>query len=555
MSGTHRVTFGSWRGAVGLPALCLGVIVLALLQFVTRLALFKEPVLDDAFMFSRYAKHFRAGLGLAWNPDGVQTYGVTSLLHFGVVTLFQSLLPFSDEVLLASSSAVMGLTALGVVALTCSRIWPLDITHRGLFWLAIVTSVFLGNSIFVYHAGTGMDTMLAVACNAVVVLATIVHDEHRRARSLFWLLAAAYIATLARPDSIVYVALFPPLYLWCRGRKPVRAIITYLAALAMILGADAVAKWVLLGDILPLSFFAKQSGFYEGYLDQWNPVVYGFEFIGLVAVSLAIIALTVTRRTAPLALAFGVPVLIACAYYFQAVQIMGYHARFYMPAFPFVVVGSVVVLRDFVGNTGLSSERKWRMAVVRGLAVLAIASGLDIAGNVLGRAWWRYHRPVASVTARALSEHWSEYLPPISRQANIAAMTRFAMAAPAGTSLAASEYGIVGSSAPHVTIIDPIGLNDPEFAHHGFKASTLMRHHPDVIWLPHRFYTRMVTEILDNDELWRDYLVYPDAFNSGLAIRKDSPRFPVLFGLLERAWAEAYPARRMEDYLARRPQQ
>ena len=42
-------------------------------------------------MFIRYANNFLNGHGIAWNPDGEQTYGVTSLTHFAVVTLTKAL--------------------------------------------------------------------------------------------------------------------------------------------------------------------------------------------------------------------------------------------------------------------------------------------------------------------------------------------------------------------------------------------------------------------------------------------------------------------------------
>ncbi|MDP6777923.1 MAG: hypothetical protein QGI83_14290, partial [Candidatus Latescibacteria bacterium] len=42
-------------------------------------------VLDDAFMFVRYADRLLADGRLAWNPGGESTYGPTSLLYLAVV--------------------------------------------------------------------------------------------------------------------------------------------------------------------------------------------------------------------------------------------------------------------------------------------------------------------------------------------------------------------------------------------------------------------------------------------------------------------------------------
>src|ERR1700712_4234539 len=52
-----------------------------------------DPLLfDDAYMFLRYAHHVRQGLGYSWNPDGVHTYGPTSLL-WALVTFVLSYAP------------------------------------------------------------------------------------------------------------------------------------------------------------------------------------------------------------------------------------------------------------------------------------------------------------------------------------------------------------------------------------------------------------------------------------------------------------------------------
>jgi len=46
---------------------------------------------DDAYMFSRYAHNILNNGAIAWNPDGVPTYGATSLLYLAVVTFFTAL--------------------------------------------------------------------------------------------------------------------------------------------------------------------------------------------------------------------------------------------------------------------------------------------------------------------------------------------------------------------------------------------------------------------------------------------------------------------------------
>ena len=55
---------------------------------VAAMSLVRAGIFDDSWMFYRYALHVREGLGVAWNPDGIPTYGLTSLLWLFVVLPF-----------------------------------------------------------------------------------------------------------------------------------------------------------------------------------------------------------------------------------------------------------------------------------------------------------------------------------------------------------------------------------------------------------------------------------------------------------------------------------
>jgi hypothetical protein len=115
-----------------------------------------------------------------------------------------------------------------------------------------------------------------------------------------------------------------------------------------------------------------------------------------------------------------------------------------------------------------------------------------------------------------------------------------------------SEHGLPGARAPRAIIYDVLGLHDRFFARHGFVAAELWRRRPDVLWMPHPDHTGMVRALLDSDELWADYVYYPDAFAFGLALRKDSPRRPALAILLAERWAAVYPGVAMPAHVARR---
>ncbi|HUM28423.1 MAG TPA: hypothetical protein PKN81_19430, partial [Anaerolineales bacterium] len=91
------------------------VIILAalLLYYIDVFRTAGPTTFDDAYMFIRYADNFIHGYGFAWNPDGVQTYGATSILYLGLVIIariiFQGL---GSGKLLVALSAGLGLPAI-----------------------------------------------------------------------------------------------------------------------------------------------------------------------------------------------------------------------------------------------------------------------------------------------------------------------------------------------------------------------------------------------------------------------------------------------------------
>jgi hypothetical protein len=118
-------------------------------------------------------------------------------------------------------------------------------------------------------------------------------------------------------------------------------------------------------------------------------------------------------------------------------------------------------------------------------------------------------------------------------------MAAVAAAAPAGSRHVRTWPG--GARAPATVIIGVLGVHDRGFALAGFSAPQLWRRQPDALWLPHPDHTEMLRQILDSPEFRRDYLLFPDAFTFGFAVRRSSPRFAGLMAAFEQRWRVAYP--------------
>lgn len=511
-----------------------------------------EPTdFDDAYMYLRYAEHVLAGQGLAWNAGEEQVYGVTSLLHLAGVTVVRALAPglsLAGVLGVASGAAALAFVAALVAVLTLGA---RDARLRGnwMMWALAMLALIPFHDAFVFHAGTGMDTMLSALANTVLVFATLrLRDRPTRA-TVAGAALAALLAVLARPDNVL-CALFCPAFAltFAQGSPRWKLLGGFAAAAIALVAALATVAWLVLGSALPLAFFAKQPWYYGGFAGEfaWNP--FGFLQVFAYSAGPFVVALIVFadregwRRAAVLV----APALASIVVLFRFNQIMGHLGRFYYPFLPFFVVAGGL---EF--DRWLRRRPAWRTRALLervGMAAIAVvggALGLSVGAHCYGaRAEAQYLEPVRGfhVPARAV-------LPEIDSWQAAKAIAAIARDAP-GATLAMSEHGLPGAVAPRTAIIDVLGLHDPHVARHGFSAALLFARKPDLIWLPHADHTGMVRDIIGSHELWSHYVFYPDAFFHGVALRSDGPHRAALAELLAAQWQATYPDVPMTDYQA-----
>ncbi len=541
-----------------LPAY-LGLLLIAVLlaERLSRLARLGPTDFDDAYMFLRYALHLLDGQGLAWNAGEGSVFGVTSLLHLVVVTALRGLGPgLSPAAVLgaASGGAALGLLAALVAMLAlCARHprlhgnWP--------FWAAVLLPIVAYREAFVFHAGTGMDTMLAAAANAFVAFATLRLLVAPTPRAVLGAAVAAWVAVLARPDNLLCALLGPGLALGLMAARPRGRRLALFAATAgggvalLVLGA-----WLFLGSLVPLAFFAKQPWFYGGFAGEfaWNP----FRFLEVFAYSawpfVAALLLFADRAGLRRAVVLLGPALLSLALLFRFNQVMGHLGRFSYPFLPFFVAAGALEFDAWLDRVRRGRAPSRRMMLARagltGLALLAGGIGLSAGAAVYdARAASQHLEPPGGYRVAA-----AEPLPELDSWEAAHAIAALAAAAPAGARLAMSEHGLPGALAPQVAIIDVLGLHDPHVARNGFSAAELFRREPDLIWLPHGDHTQMLRDILGSEDFWAHYAFYPDAFFHGLALRADGPHHERLRVLVAEAWAVSYPGVDMAAHRAAR---
>jgi hypothetical protein len=502
-----------------------------------------------------------AGHWLAWNPGEAPVYGVTSLLHFLLVTLVGGLLPGRHAAVLQIASGLAALVLLATLVTLCARFCQ-EVRLRGnfLLWGAVLLPLVCYREAFFFHAHTGMDTMLAALANTAVVFASLWLAEKPSSGRALAAAAVGLLAIEARPDNAIIAALCPLLALLLLAPAPrLRPLLVWAGTLGCLVLIDLTLKWRLLGTPLPLAFYAKQPWYYGGFVGEftWNPFL--FLEVALATVSPFLIAALLFSRRASvrLLLVLLIPATATLAALFSVNQIMGHLGRFFFPSLPlFVVAGALVTdrwiqglpdeLRSPDGLSQLARSLLLRLAC----ALLALLGGAQ-ALQAAGRAYQSRAQTQELASLGGYSIPAPAPLPDLDSWQASLKIARLAADAPPGTTFAMSEHGLVGAYASRAVIIDLLGLHDRIFARNGFSATELWRRQPDVIWMPHPDHTQMLRDILDSDELWQHYVFYPDAFFYGVALRKDGPHYGTLQARFIGQWKSSYPGLLPEDYLAR----
>lgn len=507
---------------------------------------------DDAYMYLRYANNLLGGYGLAWNPGEGSVFGVTSLLHLLVLAKLRRVFPGLGAAALlriASGSAAMALlmALAGIVALHARH--P-RLRRNWLFWLAVILPTVAYREAFFFHAGTGMDTMLSALANAFVVFATLRLANSPKLSTVIAAALVAILAVLARPDNVVCALFCPVLALTLLAPRPrAKPLALFLVLAVGSLAVIAAVEWRALGSPLPLSFFAKQPWYYGDFAGEfsWNPFLFlkvfcysAWPFV----VALILFADRAGWRRAAVLLA---PALASILILFRFNQIMGHLGRFDYPFLPFfVAAGALEFDAWLLRGQKILSRAMFQRA---GLAVAAILVGgmaLSVGAGLYGaRATLERLEAPGGFHVRA-----SAPLPDMDSWQAAQAIAAIARAAPSGTHFAMSEHGLPGALAPHIAIIDVLGLHDPYFARHGFSAAELFRRQPDLIWMPHEDHVQMLRDILGSEEFWTHYVFYPDAFFHGLALRRDGGNYLRLSALVAAEWQVAYPGVAQAEYQA-----
>lgn len=503
-----------------------------------------ELIFDDSYMFYRYAMNIRHGYGMSWNPDGVHTYGLT-----GIPWLF-CILPLtffnlSVDYILRLSSFMAGLLALLALTITLYKNTKINLVSI----CAIVVFPLIYFNSFFCQMFTGMETMLSLLINIIVAWSALSYIKIPSVNKTYLVGALSFCAITVRPDNGL-CALGIPFLLWAgffglRRWKDLFGIVILPIILCILYISFC---YMYFGTPVPLAFYIKSMHYYTGFMNPENPLSYLFDFLSYGGLFLVISILCFKGGQWKISFSFVIPVLITFIYLDTVRQVMGWNGRYYTPFLAYLIIPAVL------GIDNLIQTRSWKTITAIAAVLLSVLGLCDVTHAVrrhMEAVRMRHVMP-APIAVPNLPIDASKPLPSIPWFVNIRQVgDKILSVLPPGSVVAASEVGYISSRNLAITIIDLAGLNNKDFALHGFSMNALLEKKPDLIWFPANDYTGQRSIIFSDKTLLKDYIIIRDAFDFGIAIRINSVNKSILEDVINKQWNVLYPGYNLKDYIVK----
>lgn len=529
---TSDVMIRRYRRQMILPAMLLLSLTLVAMIVQNMMA---ALIWDDAYLFTRYAHRLLNDGVLTWNPGESAVYGLTAPAYLLVVIPLYVLTQFQPALTLSLASVLCGA---GFVLLMMSLVWRYSgAQHTLIRWLTVllvmVSLLAAAGDLSVHFTG-GMDTTFAMMMLTAFLLLLNQAEQAPRWQHNPIVAITGGLLFAVRPD----IVLFPVCVILLKivSKSDRVAGLWQLLWLAAVLMSQLLAGWLLMGTPLPLPFYVKSTAIYgEAFYTFYEGESLRFLVDYLRACSIPLLLIAISLVSQPrqwvsrlsdsdrgLILATG---LFIAYHALLVTPVMGFHARFYYPAFPvilYVAARSLVLLTEYMPATVCANLRCYPFPVLL-VPVIMIPAFLNPAPLLLmvtraldAESLWRQQfmnfDPLAAYDSR-YRRNWYQ-LDAVS-------------SLPDDLVMATTEVGLVAALNPEKRIIDLSGLNTPQIAHFGFSADWLFQESqmPDLLYLPFPHYRNMIVEIETHPIFLRDYVYYPAdmmGMNMGIAVYRQS---------------------------------
>lgn len=368
-------------------SLTLTAFVIASVVTLAHNAWLDSWMLDDAFIFFRYAENWAAGHGPLFNVGEPPVEGFTSFLWLAILTLAR----VAGSDLATASIAIGHIVAIATLWLVsqCWR-WLTAVDGR----TAAFATIFVGScGAFTPWARSGMETALHAFLITALLVAYLCAKEgpfQSRRYVLIGLLCA--LVAMNRPDGLLVVTVFGVDAI-VRGfrRRELRGVWTTALVFLVLFGGYYAWRCWFFGYPFPNSFYAKVGSsaaqFTRGLEYVWDGI--------LTLAPLVILPLVVGpgwKRADPNYLVIPVLLVVYVAYIvLVGGDVMPAH-RFFTPIVPVMGLFAAMALRSF------PSVSHWPVVAMSGgfgvvliYLVITPAIGLDVVahnGRIVGE-WLR----------------------------------------------------------------------------------------------------------------------------------------------------------------------
>ncbi len=492
-------------------------------------------------MFVRYAHNLLEHGIYGWNA-GIKAYGCTSVAYVLSNTFWiklGALSLFSIPTFLLAHATVYLFLALAVCYRLIAKVVIRQQPYLPYLRFGVMVAI-LGNG-YLWVNVTGMDTMMSLFANVLLIYASFSYLRNPRPIWLIGFALCAYFTYFVRPDNALFTVGYPFLFLWAY-QVPRRDVIACMGLISLLLLIDAGVKYQYFGYVFPIPFVVKSSGFFAGYvgIEIWNTWHYLAGMLFWAAPFVWVILMKANRDSLRKLLPFALPLLGTWLLLIDKVQIMGWYGRLFIPSLPFLIGMSLVLLDQSAADFAQPLKqppKQWLRTGFVWLTLIGVSWGL---GN------WIFGRKAAQAQKEAEALRVPMHIPdPVEdiESGKIFDHLMYIMDTLDAPRLviAASEYGALSAFNLERRIVCLAGLHN-ELAREakGLNASviqaSLAKEKPDFIWMPHEHYVGLHRTILLESSFRSDYHYYHRYLRYGMAIRKDSPYRE----LLEQFVAEAY---------------
>ena len=397
-------------------------------------------LIDDAFIFFRYARHWAQGYGLVWNIGEPPVEGVSSLLYTGLLAVGVRL----GLDIVAWATLLNLILALATLYLLTR--YPFPFTRYSLLITRYSALILVSSPLWAFWTDTGMDTVLLTFLMVVAVTATL--WARTRGRGWFWVGIAFALLGMARLDTLpLFLYTLVVLALWPgrtdgKGRwQPVRDA---LAGFLVMFVPFYAARWWYFGWPLPNTFYAKMGDGVVAWVEGLRYVGAFLEYPGVWAlVVLALVGVAACPRWEVVFTAGWAGLLFV-----RAVAAGGDwmpYFRMMVPVLPWLSVLAALGLAALVARWRAGRWVRW--GVVAALAVMVAWPSLRYVARRPFRLW----RPVRLVEPM----HASQYAMGLALREHLCPNDQIALLAAGAAAYLNDDH----------RIIDMLGLNDVHIAH------------------------------------------------------------------------------------------